>query len=60
MLIMDKATGLALVCRGSGFVQPLGQPDGGEQRCANRAQVQWPPLVTLGDVPASRDIAPDE
>ncbi len=20
----------------------------GEQRCANRGQVQWPPLVTLG------------
>ena len=26
----------------------MGQPDGGEQRCANRGQVQWPPLVTLG------------
>jgi hypothetical protein len=26
----------------------LGQPDGGEQRCANRVEVQWPPLVTLG------------
>jgi len=23
-------------------------PDGGDQRCASRVQVQWPPLVTLG------------
>ena len=28
--------------------QQLGQPDGGEHPGASRAQVQWPPQVTLG------------
>ena len=31
-----------------GKAEQLGQPDGGEQRCASRGVVQWPPLVTLG------------
>jgi hypothetical protein len=58
-VIYERGCGQSIVCRGSGFVQQTRPADTGKVAVLNSYD-SGPGAADQHDVPASRDIAPDE